>query len=205
MSNYNKNQYTKINTKRDNAYINQFKWLSNDSMDPIMKCHLYIYIHMVQTPHEEGSLASKLGCATTLLPPPVTLETDIFHPTMAYYECKEWIMVFRGVWLFCYLSYVALHLFLFTLRGHALSGVATGCSSLHQKEQWCDIPYIADFLYNGVPWGKVLSFKFQWVVCYKLRAPANRFFFELWQWELLVYGCVYKVSELRLICTWSRS
>jgi len=56
-------------------------------MDLIKKCHLHIY--MVQTPHEDGSLPSKLGCATTLLPPQVKLETDIFHPTMAYYECKE--------------------------------------------------------------------------------------------------------------------
>jgi hypothetical protein len=181
--------------------ISLSKWLSNDLMYLIMKCHLRIY--MVQTPHEEGPLPSKLGCATTLLPTPVTLETDIFHPTMTYYERKEWIMAFRGVWLFCYLSYIALQFFLFTLRGYVVSGVATGCSSLHQKEQWCYIPYIADFLHNGVPWGKCSLWSSSKLSVTSLELLPTGFSLNCDKRTVGLWLCI-KVSELGLICTWSR-
>lgn len=121
-------------------------------MDLIMKGHLHIYIHGTNTSWRRVT-AIKIGMCHYTPPPPVRLETDIFHPTMAYYKCKEGIMAFIRVWLFCYLSYFALSFFCshYGVTHWVVLLLFVGHRTRNNNDATF---FIADFLYNGVPWGK---------------------------------------------------
>jgi hypothetical protein len=124
-------------------------------MDLIMKGHLYIYIYIYRTNTSWRRVtAIKIGMCHYTLPPPVRLETDIFHPTMAYYKCKEGIMAFIGVWLFCYLSYFALSFFFVHITGVTHWVVWLLFAVHHTRNNNNAMFFIADFLYDGVQWGK---------------------------------------------------